>query len=500
MSIYAGIDAGTQSIKVLVYDALRHEVVALVSAGLDLVAHDDGTREQNARDWIRALQMCFSGIDAELRRQIKAIAVSGQQHGFVPVAANGEVLAPVKLWCDTATTQEVHELTQTLGGESACIALTGNPIMPGYTASKLLWTKRHRPQAYAQLTSILLPHDYLNFYLTGAHYSEFGDASGTGWFDVRSRRYSDTVLKAVDQERDLQSCLPKLINADALTPILPNIAALLGLSEAVQVGAGGGDNMMAAIGTACVVPGKLSMSLGTSGTLFCHSDHALVSPEGKWAAFCSSSGGWLPLICTMNCTVATETCARLFGLTASDADDFMFASLPGASGISMLPFFNGERTPNLPLARGALYGLDVSNTSPKNIYRASMEGASFSLRQGYDFFAAAGLTFDSITLTGGGSRSHAWRQMIADVFNLPVQVPAQTEGAAFGAALQAMWAHARHSQSKLSLSSCVAEHVRMNAALSTKPNPKALAAYEQAYQRFLSYLSQLSGTTAQVKT
>ena len=181
--------------------------------------------------------------------------------------------------------------------------------------------------------------------------------------------------------------------------------------------------MMAAIGTGNVAPGILTMSLGTSGTLFACADRALVDEQGRWAAFCSSTGGWLPLICTMNCTVATENVARAFGFDSRDADAVMAGTRPGADGLGMLPFFNGERTPDLPRARASFHGMDFGNFTRGNAYRAAMEGATYALRNGFDAWRAAGLGFSSIRLTGGGSRSAAWRQMVADVFELPVEVP-----------------------------------------------------------------------------
>jgi xylulokinase len=251
---------------------------------------------------------------------------------------------------------------------------------------------------------------------------------------------------------------------------------------------GGGDNMMAALGTGCVVPGRLSMSLGTSGTLFAYSESPVIDPDGAWAAFCSSSGGWLPLICTMNCTVATETVARLFGFDTRDGDARIAATSPGADGITMLPFLNGERTPNLPLGKGMLAGLDLHNATEANFYRAAMEGATFSLKYGYDAFARAGMSFDRIVLTGGGANSAAWRQMVADIFGVPVEVPLQTEGAAFGAALQALWSLRREQGDNVDLPSVANEHVAIDAALSAQPDATRVAAYQAPYQRFLRHL------------
>ncbi len=488
MTIYAGIDAGTQSIKVVLYDAVSREIVASASEPLELIGGEDGSREQRPADWVHAVRACFERIDAGLRGRVVALAVSGQQHGFVPVDADGKVLAPAKLWCDTSTAAECARIMQAAGGEPRTIELAGNPILAGYTASKLPWTKTHRPDAYARLATILLPHDYLNFVLTGKRFCEYGDASGTGWLDVRTRTWSAALLRATDPDRDLAACLPPIAAPDALFDIDATVAGQLGLSSTVKVAVGGGDNMMAAIGTGCVEEGRLAMSLGTSGTLFAYSDTPVVDAQGGWAAFCSSTGGWLPLICTMNCTVATEQVAKLFGFSARDGDALIQRTEPGAGGLAMLPFLNGERTPDLPRGKGVLAGLDARNMEQAHLYRAAMEGATYSLKYGFDAFVRAGMRFERIVLTGGGGNSAAWRQMVADVFALPVDVPRQAEGAAFGAALQALWAlgHARGDDA--SIVDVARAHVATDPSLSAAPDPARTNAYAKAYRRFLQYL------------
>lgn len=486
--LVVGLDVGTQSVKLVAYDPAARAVVATRTAPLELIAGDDGSREQLAQWWIDAIRACFAQLEPAQRAAVAAIGVSGQQHGFVPLDASGGVLAPVKLWCDTSTQRECDEIMAAAGGAQRCIELAGNPILAGYTASKLPWTRRHRPDAYAHLATILLPHDYVNFWLTGERWMECGDASGTGWLDVRARRWSGELLAATDAESDLSSRLPPLVAAHAAFPISPATADELGLPHGVRVSAGGGDNMMAAIGTGNVASGVLSMSLGTSGTLFAHADRPIVDAAGGWAAFCSSTGGWLPLICTMNCTVATENVARAFGFDSRCSDFVLADTEPGAGGLVMLPFFNGERTPDLPQARAALHGIDSANLTRGNAYRAAIEGATFALRYGYDSLRRAGMEFDAIRLTGGGSQSAAWRQIVADVFALPVAVPEQGEGAAFGAALQALWALERADGSAVSIADVTREHVHAADALSARPDAGRVAAYDEVYRRFLGHL------------
>ena len=488
MELVAGIDAGTQSLKVVVYDPAARTIVTSVSAPLDLMSGEDGSREQHPSDWVAAMQACFDRIDPAVRARIVALSVSGQQHGFVPVDAQGEVLAPAKLWCDTSTTAECAQIMDAVGGASRTIALAGNPILAGYTASKLPWTKTHRPDAYARLATILLPHDYLNFVLTGQRFCEWGDASGTGWLDVRTRTWSKELLRATDADRDLGACLPPIAAPDALFDIDPSAAAQLGVPATAKVAVGGGDNMMAAIGTGCVEEGRLAMSLGTSGTLFAYSDTPVVDPDGAGAAFCSSPGGGLPLDCTRNGTVATDQVATAFGFSTREGDAHLHTTPPGADGLVMLPFLNGERTPDLPRGKGVLAGLDTNNMTAAHLYRAAMEGATYSLKYGFDAFVRAGMAFERIVLTGGGSNSAAWRQLVADVFGLPVEVPVQSEGAAFGAALQALWALGRAEGEGASIADITREHIAFDAALSAKPDPARAQAYATAYTRFLQHL------------
>ena len=491
MSVVVGLDIGTQSVKLLARDVGSRRTLALRSRPLALIEGADGSREQHAEWWIEAVRQCLADLDAGLRARIVAIGVSGQQHGFVPLDAAGEVLAPAKLWCDTSSWRECEEITVAAGGYRRCIALAGNPVLAGYTASKLPWTRKHRPDVYRRLATILLPHDYINFWLTGERWMECGDASGTGWLDVRTRRWSAAMLAATDADRDLSLCLPPLVDAHFSAPITSATADALGLSREVRVSAGGGDNMMAAIGTGNVAPGTLSVSLGTSGTLFAHADHAVVSGDGLWAAFCSSTGGWLPLVCTMNCTVATRCVADAFGFAAGEGDLLVERTTPGAAGLLMLPFFNGERTPDLPSARASLHGMNPGNFTRGNVYRAAMEGATYALRHGLDALRRAGLEFQAVRLTGGGANSAPWRQLVADVFDLPVEMPAETEGAAFGAALQALWAWRHHAGDTAGIEGIAGEHVALDEARAARPDAGHVQSYREPYRKFLGQLASL---------
>ena len=486
-STIMGVDLGTQSVKVIIYNFKTREILSTTSQSYDLISKEDGTKEQHADWWIDGFKKCLSDIDDDLKKTVVAIGVSGQQHGFVPIDENGTVLASVKLWCDTATETECIEIMEKVGGKEKCIAIAGNPIAVGYTASKIRWLKKNNPNAYERMTTVLLPHDYLNFYLTGNRTMEYGDASGTGLLDIHERKWCDAIIAALDEERDLKSCLPSLIKADDINgTINPEIAKDLGLKNDVIISSGGGDNMMAAIGTGNVKPGMLTASLGTSGTLFAYHDKPAIDPKGELAAFCSSTGGWLPLLCTMNCTVATEQIRELLEVDLKKMEKLASLIPPGADGVITVPFFNGELTPALPKAKASIFGLDSHNTTKAHLIRSTMEAAIFNLKAGLNAFQRGGMTFDAVTLTGGGSKSALWRQMCADILNLPVRILTTEENAVLGAALQAFWAYRKNNGSSLSIEQIVEEHLSEDKSKSCPPNKTAVKQYEAIYENYKS--------------
>ncbi len=490
MAIVAGIDVGTQSTKVVCYDTEVKTILATTQAPHELLSHADGTREQEAAWWTEAITTCFQAIDLQIRKKIAAIGVSGQQHGFVPIDASGKVLHRVKLWNDTSTTEECDLLTDCAGGTDALLAQEGNLILPGYTASKILWFKRHHREAYAQMAHILLPHDYINYWLTGNAVMEYGDASGTALLDIRTRTWSKRLLQCIDDKRDLSSVLPNLIEAHMPSgSVQPAIAKTLGIPMDIPVSSGGGDNMMGAVGTGTVSDGTLTMSLGTSGTIFGASDKPIIDPQGLLAAFCSSTGNWLPLLCTMNCTVASEVTRELFEKGVAEFDAYAATAPIGCEGVVMLPYFNGERTPNYPRGKGCLMGFNLKNMTERNISRAALESAIFGLRLGLDAFYALGYAAKEIRLIGGGAKSSVWRQMVADICDLPVVVPRITEAAAFGAALQAYWCLTHTQGSPQDIAEIVDRHVLLERASACMPNAANVKEYEKAYQNYRMYVS-----------
>ena len=492
MNTVLGIDMGTQSIKFLVYDYENKKTVATAQQKLDIITDADGTSEQKAGWWIEAAKKCAESISDDVKSSVRAVGVSGQQHGFVPADADGKPLYNAKLWNDVSTAPECAEITDRFGGEEKLIEEVGNKVLPGYTAPKVLWLKNHKPELYAKLAHIMLPHDYMNFILTGEYTAEYGDASGTAYFDVRKRCWSKDVLRAIDPDRDLLSCLPVLKDADDLAGfVTEEAAAMFGIPEGIPVSSGGGDNMMGAVGTGAVREGVLTMSLGTSGTIYVYGEKPLIDHEGNLAAFCSSTGGWLPLLCTMNCTVATEQMRALFDTPLDELNKKASAVPPGAEGIILLPYFGGERTPSMPNGRAVIAGMNMNNVSDSNILRASMESAVFGLKLGFEALTKLGVETNEVRLIGGGAKSALWRQITADVLDAKVVTLVEEEAAALGAALQALWALKTSEEGPSDLASITDEHIKLNDNETVMPDGDRVSKYKQVYNEYKEYLQML---------
>ncbi len=481
-TLLLGIDSGTQSTKVLVVDAKNGKVLGAASEAYGLIPNlPPGAKEQHPHTWRAATAKAIKAALKQAKAQaneVKAIGVSGQQHGFVPLDNNGEVIRAAKLWCDTSTAAECEEITAKLGGLKATIRELGNAVLPGFTASKILWLKKREPKNFAKLASILLPHDYLNFWLTGKQSMEYGDASGTALLNVKTRKWSDAVLKAIDS--DLASKLPSLQSSDRPVGFLQTSTAQeLGLNIDVIVSAGGGDNMMGAIGTGNTKQGVITASFGTSGTIYACSEKPIIDPRGEIAAFCDSTNRWLPLLCTMNVTVATEMVREDFGYT-HDKFAAEAAKVPaGSEGLILLPYLEGERTPNVPDGTGVWLGANQRTFTAAHFARAAMEGVTLGMNYGLRRLAELGVKPKQIRATGGGAKSKLWRQIMADVFNAEVVTLKVSEGAAYGAALQALWCWRQQQGEKVSINDITNEFVQVNKAETATPNAKNVAAYRE---------------------
>ena len=481
-TLVIGLDSGTQSTKALVVDAKNGKVLGTASEAYDLIPKlPPGAKEQHPETWRRAAASAIRKALKQARAkstEVKAIGVSGQQHGFVPLDSKGEVIRPAKLWCDTATSAECDEIMERVGGFKATVREIGNAVLPGFTASKILWLKKNEPKNYARLASVLLPHDFLNFWLTGEKVMEYGDASGTALLDVRKRKWSRPVLEAIDA--DLEGKLPPIISSDQPAGKLQSSTAEeLGLSTDVIVSAGGGDNMMGAIGTGNTSPGVITASFGTSGTIYACAGKPVVDPKGEIAAFCDSTNQWLPLLCTMNVTVATEMVRNDFKLDHAKFNAVASRAPAGSDGLFLLPYLEGERTPNVPAGTGIFFGVNTRTFTAEHFARAAMEGVTLGMNYGLRRLADLGVRPTQIRATGGGAKSKLWRQIMADVFNAEVVTLKVSEGAAYGAALQALWCWRKAAGEKVTIQEITDRYVTLNSAETARPIAKNVAIYAE---------------------
>ncbi len=479
--MFLGIDCGTQGTKALLIDPAGTPL-GRGYARHALIEKPGGAREQEPQWWVLALRTSVTqALAAAPNHKVQALGVSGQQHGLVVLDEDLKVIRPAKLWNDTETAPQNEELIAMFGGPEAYFERFGIVPRTGYTVSKLLWLRQAEPQNFARIRHILLPHEYLNFWLTGRLCAEYGDASGTAYFDVRSRAWSREILDAIDGGTGmLFAALPPLIRADEMVgPLLPEVAEELGLPAACLVSAGGGDNMMGAIGTGNVGEGIVTLSLGTSSTVYSFSSEAVLDSTGNVAPFCSSSGGWLPLVCTMNATnVVTQTLQTL-AKTVEDIEPALNATPPGANGLVFLPFLNGERTPDLPQATGSISGLTANNFNAENLIRAVIEGVSFGILNGLELMQRD-RAVERIFVIGGGSRSKAWRQLLADATGAHVDVPLEEEAGCLGAAMQAIFAWGYASGEPESFEAIARRCVKVEERLAIQPNAAQRAAYDEA--------------------
>lgn len=487
-----GVDSGTQGTKALVVDLDSGRVVGRGHAPHEMITGLGlGASEQDPATWAGAMDKALTAALRASRiepKRVVSLGVSGQQHGFVPLDGKGRAIRPAKLWNDTSTIVETEELLSRLGGKKGWIRKLGIAPAVGFTASKILWLKRHEPANYAKLAAVLLPHNYLNYHLTGRIHMEYGDASGTGLMDIRRRRWSPQAVRAVDP--GLAVKLPRLSHpAEPAGVVKKSVAARFGFGK-VLVSGGGGDNMMGAVGSGNVKPGVFSLSLGTSGTVYSYSDLPFVDPRGEIAPFCDSTGGWLALLCTMNVTNTTELVKTLFKLDNARLESLARSAPPGAGGLLFLPFVDGERVPVLPFASAVLFGLDRGSFDAAHIARAVMEGALVNLGYGVARMRTLGLAPGEVRATGGGAKSRLWLQIAADVLGAPVVTLQEQEAAAFGAALQSIWCYLRENGEKVTIAEITEERVVLG-DLAAEPDPANADIYAALQVRFNSLWKRL---------
>jgi xylulokinase len=484
--LYLGLDVGTQATKALLIELEARAVVARASRSYPLLPDlPPGAAEQEPETWWRAAGECVRELGRQVNgRAIRALGVSGQQHGFVALDAQRRVLRPAKLWCDTSTAAEARELSSALG----------RSVPTGFTASKILWLKRREPERFARLAHVLLPHDYVNLRLTGRLAMEAGDASGTGFFDPVERRFDGRACAAIDER--LAGMLPPLVAAEEpLGRIDEEVGRELGLAPDALVAPGGGDNMCAAIGSGATRAGICVLSLGTSGTIFTYSERPVLDPSGLIAPFCDSTGAWLPLLCVMNATgVLNEVQAafRASGLDLARLTELAADIPPGSDGLLFLPYLQGERVPDLPEASATLLGLRPALLEPARLFRAALEGTSLNLAWGVERLGALGIAPESVRLVGGGARNRLWAGILADVLGVPVQRPVESESAALGAALQAAWVARRARGERTSIDALAQGFVACEEQ-PIHPDPERSGFYRSLLARFRTAVGRVYG-------
>jgi xylulokinase len=492
-----GIDSGTKSTKCLVLDLEAGEVLALARQTYGTIEKlPAGHVEQDPQIWIDAAETtvaeCLEKIGAR-RSEIRAIGVSAQQHGLVALDEAGESLRPAKLWSDVSTDTQCEEFNKEFGGPEGLIDLVGNPMVPGYTAPKLLWLKQNEPANFRRLTNVLLPHDFLNLWLTGERQMEYGDASGTGLMDVRTRKWSQRIMKFIDPK--LESLLPPLRSSKRPAGLLRSVLReTWGLADDALVSAGSGDNMMGAIGTGNIRPGVVTVSLGTSGAICAFAEEPVIDPKGEVAAFCDATDHWLPLTCTMNAAGAIDQVRELFAWETSIMEQRVAAVPTGSGGITFLPYLQGERTPNLPKGSGVFHGLTTENMKPDYMARAVVEGVTLGLAYGLRRFKDLGIVPQEIRLTGGGSKSAIWRQIATNVLGFPTVALRVTESAALGAAIHAAWTYCQVKGKAITLDKLVADLVAEDKKSRLEPDKAARDFYGEQLLRRIDLTRKLHAT------
>jgi len=440
MAYLMGIDVATTSVKALLMDAAG-KVTGTATTGHPLSNPKPLWCEQNATDW-------WDGSVGSIRKvleetgtsgdDVAAVGLAGQMHGLTLLGEKGDVLRQAILWSDQRTAAQCDEIRQRVG-RRRLIEITGNDALAGFTAPKILWVREHEPDVYARVRHVLLPEDYVRFKLTGEYAASRAGAAGTLLVDIKTRDWSAEVLGALDIP---MQWLPRTHEGPEITGRVSKEAALAtGLKAGTPVVAGGGDQSAQAVGVGAVRPGVLAVTMGTSGVVFASTLQPFVEPEGRLHAFCHAVPGRWHLMGVM---LSAAGSLRWFRDTlAPDADyDSLLtpagAVAPGSEGLLFLPYLSGERTPYPdPLARGAFVGLTLRHARP-HMVRSVLEGVAFGIRDMFELTKTTGMAqVSQVRVSGGGSRSPLWRQIIADVLNVELATVSTTEGAAYGAALLA---------------------------------------------------------------
>lgn len=418
--LVAGVDSSTQSVKVVVRDIETGELIREARG-----THPDGT-EIDPGIWWSELTKSLSG----LLDDVEAIGIGAQQHGMVVVDEANNVVRPALLWNDTRSAKAADDLIQELGGRKNWAKETGSVPLAAFTVTKLRWFAENEPKLAKKVTRVMLPHDYLTWKLTGAKANpttDRGDASGTGYFSAAENKYKKDLLKLA-------------FSRDLAVPEIAQPNAIVGETlDGIKLSAGTGDNMAAALGLG-TESGDVVVSLGTSGTAYAVSDVPSFDESGIVAGFADATGRYLPLACTLNAARIISAAAKVLNVDLDEFSRLALASQPGAGGLVLLPYLDGERTPNLPNATGSLFGMTRENMTAENFARAAIEGMLCGLADAVNALVELGVKPKKVSLIGGAAANSAVQKIAATLFKVPVAVPPVAEYVADGAARQAAWA------------------------------------------------------------
>ena len=424
--LIVGVDSSTQSVKVVIREANTGELVREGRA-----AHPDGTEIDPAL-WSSALDTAISkagGLDG-----VAAISIAGQQHGMVALDSDGAAIRPALLWNDTRSAQAALDLNREQGGNAQISRKVGSVLVASFTASKLRWMADHEPQNAAKVAAVALPHDWLSWQLQGGKdldklFTDRSDASGTGYFDPTTSHYREDILRLA-LRHDSEIVLPTIIAPNKFGGTTPS---------GIPIAAGAGDNAGAALGLQAQ-PGDVVISLGTSGTAFAVSDTPTHDSTGAVAGFADATGRFLPLVCTLNAARILDAATRILGKTHDEVGALALSSVAGAHGLTLLPYFEGERTPNRPDATGVFSGMNLTNSNPADIARAMIEGMLCGLTDAVDALIALGVSVHRIVIIGGAAKNSAIPVIASALMGREVVLPPAGEYVADGAAKQAAWA------------------------------------------------------------
>ena len=430
-----GIDIGTSGTKAVLFDT-DGRTIASASAEYPMEQPANGLAEENPEDWWNAAKTTLKAVTAKAEDgKIVGIGLSGQMHSLVMLDKGNHVIRPAILWCDQRTKVECAEIEAIVGREKL-IEITGNPAMPAFTASKIMWVKKHEPQNYARCAHILLAKDYIRFRLTGEYASEVSDASGMQLLDLRHRCWSEEICSLLGVDISL---LPTVRESPEISGYITEEAAKdTGLPVGLPVAGGAGDNAAAAIGTGVIHPGKAFTTIGTSGVIFTPTEQPTIDFGGRIHTFCAAiPDTWHVLGTTQAAGLSLSWFRKHFArdLSYKEIDERAQRITIGCEKLIYLPFLMGERTPILDSdARGVFFGLSPIHTRD-HLARAVIEGVSFSLYSCYEVFSEIGIDINDMILCGGGGKSPFWQQMLADVYDAPISTMASDEAAALGVAI-----------------------------------------------------------------